>query len=157
MKRIWDARFQSPLSEHYHAIMTSFPLDKELLKYEIWASAAHIRALVEKGEIPKTAACKIIDCLKEVLSNTEMILEADNEDIHTCVEKYLIEHIGIDDAGYISTGRSRNTQINVVTRLYLRNEMLLIKLHLQELMIKMQKTAEETYDWPMVGTTHCQP
>lgn len=157
MKRIWDARFQSPLSEHYHAIMTSFPLDKELLKYEIWASAAHIRALVEKGEIPKTAACKIIGCLKEVMSNTEMILEADNEDIHTCVEKYLIEKIGIDDAGYISTGRSRNTQVNVVTRLYLRNEMLLIKLHLQELMIKMQKTAEETYDWPMVGTTHCQP
>ncbi len=157
MKRIWDARFQSPLSEHYHAIMTSFPLDKELLKYEIWASAAHIHTLVEKGEIPKTAACKIIYCLKEVMSNTEMILEADNEDIHTCVEKYLIDKIGIDDAGYISTGRSRNTQVNVVTRLYLRNEMLLIKLHLQELMIKMQKTAMETYDWPMVGTTHCQP
>lgn len=157
MKRIWDARFQSPLSEHYHAIMTSFPLDKKLLKYEIWASAAHIRALVEKEEIPKTAAYKIIFSLKKVMSNTEMILEADNEDIHTCVEKYLIEKIGIDYAGYISTGRSRNTQVNVVTRLYLRNEMLLIKLKLQELMIKMQKTSIKTYDWPMVGTTHCQP
>lgn len=156
-ERIWDARFATSFSHNYFDISTSFPIDENLLKDEIWASAVHIRSLASAGEIDCEVAHAIISCLYSSTNDTNNVVSSDNEDIHTSVEKYLIKCLGVDIAGFLSLGRSRNTQVNVVTRLFIREEVEKTQLLLLEMLEKMNNTVTITADWPMAGVTHAQP
>lgn len=115
MERIWSARFNKSFSSKYLKITTSFPTDFHLLKYECWSSAAHIRVLMDTGEINFELGNAIIASLKEAENLPECVFKSDDEDIHTCIEKFLNTQLGHEVAGYISMGRSRNTEVNVIT------------------------------------------
>ena len=121
--KLWDGRFSKPTDELVDDFHSSLPFDRRLYKQDIAGSIAHATMLGEQGIIPAEDAAAIVNGLKDVLADiesgrTEFSLEA--EDIHMQVETLLIARIG--EAGKcLHTGRSRNDQVALDTRMYAKD------------------------------------
>jgi argininosuccinate lyase len=120
----WGGRFSEPTDRGVEAFTASLHFDRRLYRYDIEGSIAHARMLARQGILAKGEERAILKGLREILGEIEagtFPFSAADEDIHMAVEKALIRRIG-DAGGKLHTGRSRNDQVALDLRLYLRDE-----------------------------------
>ena len=157
-KKPWGGRFRQPTDKMVEEFTASIPFDRRLYKYDIEGSIAHCRVLGKAGIISPDDEDAIIDGLRAILSDIEkgsFSFAAELEDIHMAIEKALIEKIG-EPGERLHTGRSRNDQVALDLRLYLRDEAGRVIGLLGELKSVLVTLAEREMDTVMPGYTHLQ-
>ncbi len=158
MKKPWSGRFKEETSKVVESFTESISFDKRLWRHDIMGSIAHTKMLSKQGIISPSEAKTIISGLnkiaEEIKSNTFQF-KKELEDIHMNIETALIEKVG-DIGGKLHTARSRNDQIALDTRLYLREESKNIINIIKKLLKVLLKIAEKNFDKIMPGYTHLQ-
>jgi len=133
-------------------------LDRELFPFDIKATAAHVRGLARIGILGEKESQRLVDLLGELSEEFEQgrfTLDERFEDGHSAIEMYLTERAG-EAGAKVHTGRSRNDQVAVATRLYLQSCLRrLVELNGQIALACLEK-AERHADLPMPGYTHMQ-
>ncbi len=156
--KLWTGRFKKELDPRTNDFNRSLPFDSRMYRQDIEGSVAHAEMLGATGIIPKDDMKKIVDGLKGILADIEsgqLLFDDVTEDIHTFIEAELTARIG--DAGKrLHTARSRNDQVALDIRLYLRDECDEIISLLKSFVETIGEKAEEYYDTVMPGYTHLQ-
>ena len=155
---MWDGRFKKEIDKRTNDFNSSISFDKRLYKQDITGSIAHATMLGKCGIIDKNESEKIIVELKQILKDLEtgkLNFDDNAEDIHMFIEAELTKRIG-DSGKRLHTARSRNDQVALDLRLYMRDEVDEILTLLKELMIEFVNQAEKHYDTIMPGYTHLQ-
>ena len=137
---------------------SSLDVDSRMAFYDVMGSLAHVRMLKTCGILPPEDVDSIIDVLKAILKEIEegkFELDYKLEDIHTNIEFSLTERIG-PAGGKLHTGRSRNDQVAVDFRMYLRDMALKAASAIDGLITSLIGIAEKNYDTIMPGFTHMQ-
>ncbi len=158
MSKLWGGRFTQPTDKFVEEFTASIDFDQRMYRYDIQGSKAHAEMLGRQEIISTADAQQIIAGLDEILAaieagKIEFLVEL--EDIHMNVESRLIERIGAV-GGKLHTGRSRNDQVAVDIRLYLRDEIDTILTYLAKLEAALISQAEGNLDVIMPGYTHLQ-
>jgi argininosuccinate lyase len=156
--KMWGSRFRESISDLMERFSQSISFDKKLYKYDIEGSIAHAQMLSKQGIIKEEEGEKIVEGLNEIREEIEkgdFKFQIQDEDIHTAIEKRLLEKIG-DTGAKLHTARSRNDQISLDERLYLREKSIEIGDRIDELLEKILNLAEENIDVIMPGFTHLQ-
>jgi argininosuccinate lyase len=138
--------------------LESISFDKRLYKYDIQGSIAHAKMLAKCKIIADSEGKKIVKALKEIekeIKGGKLKFDPSLEDIHTHIEKKLIEKIG-DIGAKLHTARSRNDQVSLDMRLFLRDEIKEIAELIRSLQKSILKVAEKNIDAIMPGYTHLQ-
>ncbi len=133
-------------------------LDRELLAFDIRATAAHAEGLALKGLLTRTDANAIVAALKDLAhlwSKGEFVLDDRYEDGHSAIESFLTERLG-ELGGRVHLGRSRNDQILVATRLYMLDALDQLRAGLIECAQAALERARRHEHDPMPGYTHLQ-
>ena len=156
--KLWAGRFQKETDTLVNDFNSSIGFDARLYKQDIQGSMAHAAMLGRQGIIEEHEAEKIINGLKTILSEIEgdgVEFSLDNEDIHMNIEAMLTQRIG--DAGKrLHTARSRNDQVAVDTRLYVKEEIPVLIGKVLDLERVLVKKAKAHLDTVMPGYTHLQ-
>lgn len=158
MKQLWGSGFSKPLNKQTNDFNSSLRFDKRLYKYDIKGSIAHSKMLATCGILTEVEAGLIERGLLEILSEIEenkINFDCDLEDIHTYVEKHLVEKIG-DIGKKLHTARSRNDQVALDIRLYLLDEVENLKAQLVSLLKVLLSLIKEHKETIMPGYTHLQ-
>ena len=156
--QMWGGRFASGPAAIMQAINTSISFDNKLYAEDIRGSIAHSQMLAEQGIISRGDQKKIAKGLKAILAEIEggkFVFSEKLEDIHMNVEARLAELIG-PAAGRLHTARSRNDQVAVDFRLWVKNEFLRVAEALKGLIAAFLDRAEEHAATVMPGFTHMQ-
>ena len=156
--QLWKGRFKKELSKTTNDFNSSIPFDSRMYREDIEGSIAHATMLGKCGIITEKQSAHIIEGLNSILNDIEkgtLKIDMEAEDIHTFVEGELTKRIG-DDGKRLHTSRSRNDQVALDNKLYLRKELKGIKAQLEELVGILAKKAEEYSDAVMPGYTHLQ-
>ncbi len=157
-KKLWGGRFSEPTSGVTEKISASIQFDARLYRQDIRGSIAHAKMLKKIGILSDNDLESIIKGLEQILKEIEtgvFEFDASLEDIHMNIEARLTERIG--EAGKrLHTARSRNDQIALDLRLYLKEEADEIKIKLKELLLLLVTLAEKNTDIVMPGYTHMQ-
>jgi argininosuccinate lyase len=157
-QKLWGGRFTQPTDKFVEEFTASIEFDQRLYRYDIQGSRAHAEMLGRQGIIAVAEAEQIIAGLNEILADIEagkIEFSVALEDIHMKIEARLIERIGAV-GGKLHTGRSRNDQVAVDIRLYLRDEIDLILSYLKTLEGSLIQQAENNLAVIMPGFTHLQ-
>ncbi|MBO4392244.1 MAG: argininosuccinate lyase [Clostridia bacterium] len=156
--KLWSGRFSKDVDSRVNDFNSSISFDKRLYRQDIEGSMAHAEMLCKCGIISPEDNRAIQDGLKGILEDVEagkLDFSADAEDIHMNIETVLTERIG--DAGKrLHTARSRNDQVAVDIRLYMRNEIDAVSGELNALIKTVTDIAEKTTDYVMPSYTHLQ-
>ena len=156
--KLWGGRFQKETDSLVNDFNSSIQFDGRMYREDIAGSLAHAAMLARQGIISREDGAAIAAGLQEVLSDIESgraELTEDNEDIHMNVETLLTAKIGA--AGKrLHTGRSRNDQVAVDLRLYLRHEIAEIKRDILDLQRAILEQARQYQEAVMPGYTHLQ-
>jgi argininosuccinate lyase len=157
--KAWAGRMAEPTHPLVESFTTSFAVDRRLFRHDIEGSIAHCRMLAKQGIIPRRDGEKIVAALGEIreeLDNGRFRASPSDEDIHMAVERRLIEKIGAV-GGKLHTARSRNDQVALDLRLFVREAID----GLQERIVALARTlagvARRHADAIMPGFTHLQP
>lgn len=156
--KLWGGRFTKPTNQLVDEYTASITFDKALAIFDIQGSLAHVKMLAKCEILTETDAEKIIAGLKVVakqIEQGEAELTVANEDIHMNVEKLLIDQVG-SVGGKLHTGRSRNDQVALDMRLYLRDALVTIVNLVADLQQALVKQAEANLDTILPGYTHLQ-
>ncbi len=156
--KLWGGRFSKSTDAAVDDFNSSIRFDSRMYKQDIRGSQAHATMLGKQGIIPKQDAELIVKTLEEILADIEngkVEFTIDAEDIHMNIETILISRIG-DVGKRLHTGRSRNDQVALDNKLYLRDESEDLKAMLENLQRIILKLAEENLDTIMPGYTHLQ-
>ncbi|MCL2054022.1 MAG: argininosuccinate lyase [Oscillospiraceae bacterium] len=156
--KLWGGRFSEQTDELAHEFNSSISFDKRLYRQDIEGSTAHAEMLGRQGIIPKSDADDMIRTLKEILSDIEsgeLKIDMSAEDIHSFVESELVSRIG-GKGGRLHTGRSRNDQVALDMRMYVRSEINDIKALLKGLLDVLLNIARNHKSTVMPGFTHLQ-
>ncbi len=157
-KKPWGGRFTKETDRSVETFTASVHFDRRLARYDIQGSIAHCRMLSRQKIITSKESKKIIQGLKNIAKEIEkgtFPFRPELEDIHMNVEHRLIEKVG-DVGGKLHTARSRNDQVALDTRLYLRDAISEILDLLQDLLLALLNKAEENPETIMPGFTHLQ-
>lgn len=157
-KMMWAGRFSKEVDSRVNAFNSSIAFDARMYKHDIMGSIAHATMLGEAGIIPKEDSETLIKGLEEVLSDLEsgkLEINPEAEDIHMFIESVLTERLG-DVGKRLHTARSRNDQVALDIRLYLRDEIEEIKKLVISLTETLCKIASHHTDTIMPGYTHLQ-
>lgn len=156
--KLWAGRFQKETNTLVNGFNASIGFDARLYQQDITGSIAHATMLGEQGIISQEDAAEIINGLKAILADIEageVEFSLDNEDIHMNIETILTQRIG--DAGKrLHTGRSRNDQVAVDFRLFVKEEIPVIIGQILDLEKVLIRKAEENLTTVMPGYTHLQ-
>jgi argininosuccinate lyase len=136
----------------------SLEFDRRLYRQDIAASVAHARMLGRQGIIPADDAAELVrglEVVREEIESGQFVFEPADEDIHMAIEARLFVVVG-EVAGRLHTGRSRNDQVAVDVRMYLRDEIDEILGGLREIRDALLDLAERNSDVVMAGYTHLQ-
>ncbi|MDD2554633.1 MAG: argininosuccinate lyase [Desulfotomaculaceae bacterium] len=158
MTKLWGGRFQKETDRLVEDFHSSISFDQRLYKYDIKGSIAHARMLGRAGIIQPDEASAIVRGLGEVLADIEegrVKLSVQSEDIHMNVEQLLTERVG-ELGKKLHTARSRNDQVALDIRMYLKDEIDNIIVLLRELQLSLLDLAEKHLDTVMPGYTHLQ-
>ncbi|SFR05137.1 argininosuccinate lyase [Desulfoscipio geothermicus] len=158
MAKLWSGRFQKETDRLVDDFHSSISFDSRLYKYDITGSMAHAGMLGRMGIITREEADTIINGLQEILTDIEagrVEFSVAAEDIHMNVEQLLIERIGAVGKK-LHTARSRNDQVALDVRMYLRDEIDAVRRLLAELIGTLLDLAEQNQDVVMPGYTHLQ-
>ncbi len=156
--KLWGGRFTKPTNELVDEYTASISFDQKLAQYDIQGSLAHVDMLAKCDIISKEDAAEISKGLQTVAQKIkagEAELTEANEDIHMNVEKLLIDEVGAV-GGKLHTGRSRNDQVALDMRLYLRESLVTIVELLTALQESLMKQAKANLDTVLPGYTHLQ-
>ena len=158
MDKMWAGRFAKQLDKLADDFNSSIRFDCRMYKQDIEGSIAHALMLSSKGIITKEDSSKIIDGLTAILEDIEsgaLCFDMNAEDIHMFIESELTKRIG--DAGKrLHTARSRNDQVALDIRMYLRAENEEILAMIYSLIKALRDKAQENTDAIMPGYTHLQ-
>lgn len=156
--KLWKGRFSKAATSSADEFNASIEFDQRLYKDDIKGSIAHATMLGRQGIIPQADAELIVKTLKEIEADIDagkVEFTIESEDIHMNIETILTERIG--EAGKkLHTARSRNDQVAVDIRLYLKDEIAEIEKLLSTLMATLVTLAEKHQDTVMPGYTHLQ-
>jgi len=157
-EKLWGGRFTQPTDKFVEEFTASIDFDQRMYRYDVQGSMAHARMLGRQGIIAVEEAEQICAGLQEILADIEagkIEFSVALEDIHMNIEARLIERIG-SVGGKLHTGRSRNDQVAVDIRLYLRDELKEILVYLDKLQGALLDQAEANLATIMPGYTHLQ-
>ena len=158
MSKLWGGRFTQPTDKFVEEFTASIDFDQRMYRYDIQGSKAHAEMLGRQEIISTADAGQIIAGLDAILADIEagkIEFSVALEDIHMNIEARLIDRIGAV-GGKLHTGRSRNDQVAVDIRLYLRDEIDTILSYLEKLEQALILQAENHLDVIMPGYTHLQ-
>ncbi len=156
--KLWGGRFSKSTAKLVDEFNASIYFDKKLYKHDIIGSISHAKMLGKCSIISEDESTKIVNALKEILTDIEAGLidfKVEYEDIHMNIEKILTDKIG-GIGKKLHTARSRNDQVAVDIRLYLKDEILYICGLLKNLLIILIELSENNIDTIMPGYTHLQ-
>ena len=154
----WGGRFKQATDPQVEAYTASIQFDRRLYKYDIQGSVAHARMLAKCGLLSKAEVDKIVAGLQEIggeIERGEFRFDPSFEDIHMAIEARLIEKVG-EAGAKLHTGRSRNDQVALDLRLYLRDELREIRRLAAGLERALIAQGETHLDLIMPGYTHLQ-
>ena len=158
MAKMWAGRFLKEENEQVNDFNSSISFDSRMYRHDIMGSMAHATMLGEQGIIEKSQADAICAGLSEILEDLEsgkLAIDPAAEDIHMFIEAELTVRLG--DAGKrLHTARSRNDQVALDIRLYLRDEIDAVTGLVEELLRVVCNLAKEHADTVMSGYTHLQ-
>ncbi|MCB1192173.1 MAG: argininosuccinate lyase [Leptospiraceae bacterium] len=157
-KKLWGGRFEKPTAPIMERIGESISFDKRLYSQDIRGSVVHAKNLHKIGVITREELDSVIKGLqqvKEEIEKNQLPFRQELEDIHMHVESRLIELIG-ETGKKLHTGRSRNDQIALDVRLYIRDEISIILQLIINLLETFYNRAKENIDTVMPGYTHLQ-
>ena len=158
MAKMWAGRFSKEVDEKVNDFNSSISFDARMYRHDIRGSMAHAQMLGEQGIIEKHESEKIIEGLKGILADLDsgaLHFDPNAEDIHMFVEQVLTERLG-DTGKRLHTARSRNDQVALDIKFYLKDECDEISKLTYELIETLIATAQEHYDTVMPGYTHLQ-
>lgn len=156
--KLWGGRFSSNTDAMMDDFHSSIRFDSRMYRQDIQGSIAHAGMLGRQGIIPAADATLIQRTLQEILADIEaghVQFSISAEDIHMNVETLLIERIG-DVGKRLHTGRSRNDQVALDLRMYLKDEITRLDSQLRELLTVLLNTADAHLNTIMPGYTHLQ-
>jgi argininosuccinate lyase len=157
-KKLWGGRFKSATDKRADSFNASINFDRRLWKEDIEGSMAYCKMLGKQGIISQDEASTILNALKEIYQEIEKgdyIFDEALEDIHTHIEKSLTDKVG-SLGETIHTGRSRNDQVALDTRLYAKNSIIKIIDLIKEFQSSLIGLAEKNQDLIIPGYTHLQ-
>ncbi|MGW8313087.1 MAG: argininosuccinate lyase [Desulfuromonadales bacterium] len=157
-EKLWAGRFTQPTDAFVEEFTASINFDQRLYRYDILGSVTHAEMLARQGIIADHEATEIVQGLEKILAEIEtgkFIFSVAREDIHMNIEARLIELIG-PVGGKLHTARSRNDQVALDIRLYLRDESDAVSAGLRQLQSALLDQAECNLDVIMPGYTHLQ-
>ncbi|WP_196138358.1 argininosuccinate lyase [Aliikangiella sp. G2MR2-5] len=157
---IWQKQKQAKIDQSIMNYMAGEDclLDKHLIQYDIQASIAHVQGLASINIVTEQEAKNLVKNLNELctaLKNKQFQLDSRFEDGHSAIEFYLTEKLG-DLGKKVHTGRSRNDQVLVATRLYMKDAIKQALELANETIETLLVQAKETQTIPMPGYTHMQ-
>ena len=158
MEKLWAGRFTKELDKIAFGFNSSIDIDSRMYKEDITGSMVHAAMLAKQGIISDDESKAIIDGLEGILADIEsgkLEISSEAEDIHSFFEGELTARIG--NAGKrLHTARSRNDQVAVDFRLYLKNEMKEIVELLKDVISAITDQADQNRDTIAPGYTHLQ-
>ena len=166
MKRLWGKRFKkgpAVLAEIFTSgrdVRGTLPADERLIPYDLWGSRAHVLMLARQKILPKREVRALIKGLKAIevsWRKGEFHLDPSQEDVHSNIESILIKNFGLEVGGRLHTARSRNDQVVLDMRLYLRDCALDFANELTSLGNTLCDRGRRHRDLILPGYTHHQP
>jgi argininosuccinate lyase len=158
VSKTWGGRFSGDTDKRVERFTESISFDRRLYRHDIRASKAHARMLASVGLLTTDEAERIaaaLDDIEQQIGRGEMPFRTDLEDIHTHIERALIERLG-DVGRKLHTARSRNDQIITDVKLWVRDQIDEIDRRLHELQEVLVASAERERDVVLPGYTHLQ-
>ena len=158
MAKMWAGRTDGTTEKIADDFNSSIAFDSRMYKQDITGSMAHAAMLAAKNIISQADADQLIAGLENILADMDsgkLPIDMECEDIHMFVEQVLTERLG-DVGKKLHTARSRNDQVALDIRMYLRQEMVEISNLIQALIVAITDKAEEYADAIMPGYTHLQ-
>jgi argininosuccinate lyase len=156
--KLWQGRFREGTSKLVESFTASIRFDKRLYRYDIEGSMAHCKMLSHQGLLSSEEEDVLIQGLGEILREIErgtFIFEDSQEDVHMAIEQLLIEKVG-EVGGKLHAGRSRNDQVAVDIRLFLRDEIQGTDEDIRNLQDSLVAQAKANLGLVMPGFTHLQ-
>ena len=157
--RLWGGRFGGGPADALTALSRSTSFDWRLARYDIAGSVAHARVLHAAGLLTVDELRRMLDGLQlldaDVVSGA-FAARPEDEDVHTALERGLLEGVGEDLGGRLRAGRSRNDQIATLIRMYLRDEARSLSLETLGLVRALTGQAQRHLGVAMPGRTHLQ-
>ena len=157
--RLWGGRFAGGPADALAALSLSTHFDWRLARYDIAGSRAHARVLHRAGLLTDDELTGMLDGLdrldSDVATGRFTALPAD-EDVHTALERGLLDRVGPELGGRLRAGRSRNDQIATLIRMYLRDEARLLATEVLAVIAALRTQAGQHLGVAMPGRTHLQ-
>nr|WP_027870501.1 argininosuccinate lyase [[Eubacterium] cellulosolvens] len=158
MAQLWGGRFTKETDKLVYNFNASISYDQKFYRQDIRGSLAHVRMLAKQGILTAEEMEKIVEGLNGILRDVEngsLPITDEYEDIHSFVEANLIDRIG-DTGKKLHTGRSRNDQVALDMKLYVRDEIDEIDSLVYKLLSVIERIMEENVETYMPGFTHLQ-
>jgi argininosuccinate lyase len=156
---LWGGRFNEKPADALAALSVSTHFDWRLARYDIRGSRAHARVLHEAGLLNHTELAAMIDALDRLDADVDcgaFVPVPEDEDVHSALERGLIERAGPELGGRLRAGRSRNDQVATLLRMWLRDAARRIAAGTLEVIDALLDQAEAYPEAPMPGRTHLQ-
>jgi argininosuccinate lyase len=156
---LWGSRFASSAADSVAALSKSTHFDWRLAQYDIAGSKAHVKALFTAGYVSSDEAERLTKVLAQLLERVQagsFVPKDQDEDVHSSLERGIIEIAGADLGGKLRAGRSRNDQIATLIRSYLMDEAVVIENLVRELIEVITDRAQEHLGSAIPGRTHMQ-
>ena len=156
MKKLWENELHGEVSELTTTLNNSISIDKELYPYDIEGSIAHIKSLKKTNIVNDDEEEKIVNVLKKKkkeIDEGKLIIDDNAEDIHSFVENILIERVG-EVGKKLHTARSRNDQVALDFRMYLKDKSKMIHKLLFDMVDTIVKISLENKTAILPGYTH---
>ena len=151
---LWGGRFSGGPADALAALSVSTHFDWRLARYDIAGSRSHARALAQAGLLDAEQLSGMLEALDRL--EADVVAEVSDEDVHTALERGLIERAGDDLGGRLRAGRSRNDQIATLIRMYLRDQARHVAGLVLDVVDALIDQAAQASDAIMPGRTHMQ-
>ncbi len=159
MSGLWGGRFASGPAEAMAALSKSTHFDWVLAPYDVRASQAHARVLHAAGLLTDADLATMLDGLRRLAADVDsgdFVAAAADEDVHSALERGLIDRIGPEVGGRLRAGRSRNDQVATLFRMWLRDAVRGVATCVLDVVDALAGQAAAHPDAPMPGRTHLQ-
>ena len=156
--KLWGGRFTKETDKLVYNFNASISFDQKFYEQDIRGSKAHVKMLAKQGILTEKERDQILEGLEGILADVKagrLAITSEYEDIHSFVEANLIDRIG-DPGKKLHTGRSRNDQVALDMKLYVRDEIEEIDAELKKLLEALQTIMENNVHTYMPGFTHLQ-